>query len=68
MVIGLPEIHIENDGICIGCALGNNAKGYFLRRDTRSRGILDFVQSYLCGSMTVDYLSGYLYYIIFVDD
>jgi hypothetical protein len=30
MVTGLPKILIEHDGICKGCALGMNAKGYFL--------------------------------------
>jgi hypothetical protein len=64
-VTGLPTLHVEHDGICIGCALGKNAKGSFLGSDSRSKGILDLVHSNLCGPMTVASLSGYLYYVIF---
>ena len=38
MVTGLPKIHVEHDGICRGCALDKNAKGYFLSNDSRSKG------------------------------
>jgi hypothetical protein len=68
MVIGLPNIHVEHDGICIGCSLGNNAKGSFPSSDNRSKGILDLVHTVLCGPMIVSSLHGYLYYVIFIDD
>jgi hypothetical protein len=58
MVTGLPRLCVEHDGICRGYALGMNAKGSFLCNDNRSKGILDFVHSYLCGHMTVASLSG----------
>jgi hypothetical protein len=58
MVTSLPELRIEHDGICRGCALGTNAKGSFPSSDNRSKGILDFVHSDLCGPMTVASLSG----------
>jgi hypothetical protein len=60
MVIVLPQLHVEHDEISRGCALGKNAKGYFLRSDNRSKGILDLVHSDFCGSMTIASLSGYL--------
>jgi hypothetical protein len=68
MVTGLPKIHVEHDGICRGCSLGKNAKGSFLSNDNRSKGILDLVHTDLCGPMTISSLSGYLYYVIFIDD
>jgi hypothetical protein len=68
MVTSLPKIHVEHDGIYRGCALGKNAKGSFPSNDNRSKGILDLVHADLCGPMTVASLSGYLYYVIFIDD
>jgi hypothetical protein len=35
MVTGLPEIHIEHDVVCRGCALGKNVKGSFSSSDNR---------------------------------
>jgi hypothetical protein len=58
MVTGLPQLRTKHDGICRGCALGTNAKGSFSSSDSRSKGILDFVHSYLCGPMTIASLSG----------
>jgi hypothetical protein len=58
MVTSLPEICIEHDGICRGCAHGTNAKGSFPSSDNRSKGILEFLHSDLCGPMTVASLSG----------
>jgi hypothetical protein len=43
MVTSLPEIHVQHDGVCKGCALGKNVKGSFLRSDNRSKGILDLI-------------------------
>jgi hypothetical protein len=68
MMTGLPEIHIEHDGVFIGCALGNNVKGSFSSSDNRSKGILDLIHTYVCEPMTVDSLRRYLYYVIFIDD
>jgi len=66
MVTSIPTLCVEHDGICRGCALGKNAKGYFLGSDTGSKGILDLVHSDLCGTMTIGSLSGYLCYVIFI--
>jgi hypothetical protein len=68
MVTGLPPLCVEHDGVCRGCALGKNAKGTFSSSDSRSKGILDLIHSDLCGPMTVASLSGYVYYVIFIDD
>ena len=68
MVTGLPELEVEHDGICRGCALGKNAKGSFPSSDSRPKRILDLVHSDVCGLMTVTSLCGFLYYVIFIDD
>jgi hypothetical protein len=48
MVTSLSEIHIEHDGVCKGCALGNNVKGSFPGSDSRSKGILDLIHTDVC--------------------
>jgi transposase InsO family protein len=68
MVTGLPEIHVQHDGICRGCALGKNVKGSFLRSESISKGILDLIHSDVCGPMTIASLNIYLYYVLFIDD
>jgi hypothetical protein len=68
MVTSLLEIHVQHDGICIGCALGNNVKGSFLSSDNRSKGILDLIHSDVCGPMLVSSLNEYMYYVLFIND
>jgi len=36
--------------------------------DSKEVGILDVVHSYVCGPMSTVYLSGFEYYVIFIDD
>jgi hypothetical protein len=55
MVTDLPTLCVEHDGICRGCSLGKNAKGYFMGSDNKSKGILDLVHSNLCGPMIVSF-------------
>jgi hypothetical protein len=57
IVTGLPEIQIDYDGVCKGCALGNNVKGRFTRSDSISKGILDIIHSDLCEHMTITSLA-----------
>ena len=58
----------EHDGICIGCALGKNTKKRFPSSIKRSKEILNLIHSELCGPMSAPSLSGYLYYVFFIDD
>jgi hypothetical protein len=67
-VTGLLEIHIEHDGFCKGCDLRNNVEGSFSRSDSRSKGILDLIHTYVCGPMIVSSLNVYVYYVLFMDD
>jgi hypothetical protein len=46
---GLPEFSIEKQGVCRGCALGNNAKVGFPSNESRSKVILDLINSDVSG-------------------
>jgi hypothetical protein len=68
MVKGMVVFHFEHDGICRGCVLGKNTKKSFPNNNKRSKGILDLIHSDICGPMLAPSLSGYLYYVLFIDD
>jgi hypothetical protein len=68
VVTGVPQISIEHQDVCRGCALGKFAKASFPSSDTRSAGILDLVHTDVCGPMTRRSLSGCEYYLTFIDD
>ena len=40
----------------------------FLRNDSKVKGILNIIHSDVCGLMTATSLSGYVYYVSFIDD
>jgi hypothetical protein len=58
MVTGLPKFGNEHQGVCIGCALGKNAKASFPSSDSRSKEIMDLVHSNVCGTMSSPFASG----------
>ena len=64
----LPEIQAKHEGICKGCAQGKNAKKTFPNSESKAKGILEIVHSYVCGPMYYSSLSGYVYYVFFIDD
>ena len=68
VVSKLPEIHTKYEGICKGCAQGKNAKKTFPSSESKAKGILDIVHSDVCGPMSSISLSGYVYYVSFIDD
>ena len=43
-------------------------KNPFSKRDPKTKGILELVHSDVCGPMPSTYLSGYVYYVTFIDD
>ena len=67
-VTGLPEIQIEHEGVCKGCAQGKNTKNTFPKSDSKEKGILDIIHSNICEPMQITSLSGYSYYASFIDD
>ena len=50
------------------CALGKKIKTNFPRSTNISKGILDLIHSDVCIPMSASSLSGYLYYVLFIDD
>ena len=51
VVTGLLEIQVNYEGVCKGCAQGKNTKNPFLRSNSKAKGILDIVHSYVCSPM-----------------
>ena len=68
VVIGLPNLNLEHDGTCKGCAQGKNIKNPFPKSDTKTKGTLELIHSDVCGPMPSISLSGYEYYFTFIDD
>ena len=67
-VEGLPEIQAKHEGGCKGCVKGKNTKQTFPSSESKAKGILKTIHSDVCGPMSSSSLSGYLYYVSFIDD
>jgi transposase InsO family protein len=67
-VTGLPELKRDHKGICNGCAQGKNIKNPFPKRDNKIEGVLELIHSDVCGPMPSSSISGYVYYVSFIDD
>jgi hypothetical protein len=68
VVTGLPELKVDHEGVCNGCAQGKNTKNPFPKSDSKSKGILELVDSDVCGPMPSTSLNRYVYYVSFIDD
>ena len=67
-VLGILELQEKHEGVCKGCAQGKNVKKPFPSSDNEAKGILDIIDSDVCGLMTATSLSGYVYSVSFIDD
>lgn len=67
VVVGLPKLNQNHEG-GKGCALGKNVKSTFYSSENRAKDILELIHSDLCGPMSVASLSGFWYYVTFIDD
>jgi hypothetical protein len=67
-VRGLPVFKVDHEGVCKGCAQGKNIKNIFPKSDSKAEGILDLINSNVCGPIPSTSLSGYVYYVSFIDD
>jgi hypothetical protein len=67
-VTSLPELKVDHEGVCNGCAQGKNIKNPFPKRDSKAEGFLELIHSDVCGPMPSSSLSGYIYYVSFIDD
>jgi transposase InsO family protein len=68
VVTGLPELNVDHEGMCNGCAQGKNIENPFLKRDNKVEGVLELTHSDACGPMPSSFISGYVYYVSFIDD
>ena len=68
MTTGFPDFSTEQSGVCRGCALGKYTKTAFLSSDSRLEGVLELIHSDLCCPMSSASLTGFEYYITFIDD
>jgi transposase InsO family protein len=68
IVTGLPDFSTEHHEVCKGCAMGKYTKTAFPNSDSMTGGILDLIHSNVCGPMSSPSLSGYKYYVTFIDD
>ena len=47
---------------------GKNTKKTFPSSESKAKGILEIIHSNVCGPMSSSSLSGYVYYVSFIDD
>ena len=67
-VEGIPEIQAKHDGVCKGCVKKKNTKKTFPSSESKAKGILEIIYSDVCEPMSSNSLSGYAYYVSFIDD
>jgi hypothetical protein len=67
-VTRLPEFKVDHEGMCNECAQGKNIKNPFPKRDNKAKRILELIHSNVCGPMSSTSISGYVYYVSFIDD
>ena len=64
----LLDLKIDYEGTCKGCARGKNIKNPFLKSEKKTKGTLELIHSNVCGPIPSILLSGYDYYVTFMDD
>ena len=65
---GVPDFNTDHIDTCGGCAMGKFSKSPFPNSDSRVTRILDLFHSDVSGQMSHVSLSGYEYYVLFIDD
>jgi hypothetical protein len=68
IVTGVPNFNTKHQELCKGCDLGKYTKTIFPSSDSRAVGILYLIHSDVCGPMSLALLTGFLYYVIFIDE
>ena len=64
----LLKFQAKHDDVCKGCVKGKNTKKTFPSSESKAKGILEIIHSDVCGPMSSNSLSGYAYYVSFIDD
>lgn len=68
LVSGIPKVQAQHDGVFPGCASGKMTRGPFPSSENKTIDILHLIHSDICGLMHVHSISGYLYYITFINE
>jgi transposase InsO family protein len=68
IVYEVLEFSTEHQEVCKGCALGKYTKTTFPSSYSRAAGILDLIHTDVCGRMSSASLTGFLYYVSFIDE
>jgi hypothetical protein len=68
IMIGLPYFSTEHHEVCKGCTMGKYTKTGFSSSDSKTRGIPDLIHPDVCVPMSSPFLSGYDYYVTFIDN
>jgi hypothetical protein len=50
------------------CAREEHQEPVFSKRDSKAEGVLELIHSDVCGPMPSSSISGYIYYVSFIDD
>ena len=58
----------KHEGVCKGCVKGKNIKKTFPSSESKEKGILEIIHYDICGPISSSSLSGYVYYVFFIDD
>ena len=58
VVTGLPDLKIDHEGTCKGCARGKNIKNPFPKSETKNKGTLELIHYDVCAPMPSISLSG----------
>jgi transposase InsO family protein len=64
----LPYFKVDHEGVWKGCAQGKNIKNHFLKSDSKAEGVLELIHTNVCGPIPSSSLSGYVYYVSFIDN
>ena len=67
-VQGLPKMKTKHEGVCKGCAKGKNTNNTYSSNESKAKGILEIIHSDVYGPMSSSSLSGYAYYVSFIND
>jgi hypothetical protein len=68
VVNGLPKFTAERHDPSKGCAMGEYARRPFPPSEHKSKGVLDLIHSDVCGPMSMELVSGFKYFVLFIDD
>jgi hypothetical protein len=67
-VTSLPDFKVDHEVVFKVCAQGKNINNPFLKSDNKAKGVLELIHSDVCGPTPSTSLSGYAYYVSFIDD